>query len=167
MLWIFLLHTGKYIHTYIHTGNTFMCIRLIWVNLCIWYLISLTFAKYLANTDLNKLINKPSLLLPPRLVFHSIMRHANLFGAAVWNVCCNNRNIASGLQTLTCASEFFSDDIFYFCLCRWTGTTVWKLQHYAKKRERPLVLYNVVLNIVDQHLQHEQQTAKKGAFQHF
>lgn len=37
-------------------------------------------------------------------------------------------------QSLICAFEF-SDDVFYFSVCRWTGTTVWKWQYYAKKKK--------------------------------
>lgn len=43
---------------------------------------------------------------------------------------------------------------FIFCLCRWTGTTVWKWQRYAKKDR---ALWNVSLSTAHQCFQHEEK----------
>lgn len=67
---------------------------------------------------------------------------------------------------ITDSCFFFWWHILFFCLCRWTGTTVLKLQHYAKKkREKPSKKF--CSNITDQCFQHERQTEKKGAFENF
>ena len=178
LLWLFLFEDVTYfwIHTFIirhscASGCVPVCFCIyiyIWGNICVqkyvfgilfWkFFLCLTFAKHIVNADFN----------------HKWINYHYYYYVQQFEMCVlhDDMNIfVSYLIGLTdshmCLRVFFLMTSFIFAYADEQALQFGNYSTMLKQRERPLVLWNVVLNIADQCVQHEQQTEKKGAFQHF